>query len=296
MSAERVDKQWRTKGLSGFSSAAILGTLNHYGVSVDETAFKQLAEKQYPLQIAGAWKLSWKGTGPFATFPYAAADELMRRAYPDRITPAALAEKIVLLLARAADLVAGKEVQLGESFDVLERLLPSLPPVGEVRTLFTSELVGFLERFAEAFEHAPRELLAAGKPDEARRMGALQESIFPDRVGVVSALLEAHGGARDAGVEKLSALAARAEGRSIFTRYWALDALFQLDAEAVIKAHGLALFDDAAQEKRWPLADTVIHLVAKTMERSSTLQADPVFVEAVVARFEEAHRQVGHHG
>ncbi|MCU0695751.1 MAG: hypothetical protein MUC96_04370 [Myxococcaceae bacterium] len=296
MSVERVDKQWKTKGLSGYSTAAIFGTLGHYGITVDEAGFKALAAGQYPLQIAGDWKRSWKGTGPFLPFPYAAADELMRRFFPDRVTPAHLAEKIVMLLGRASDVLHGKQADLEANFAELEPLIASLPAPGETRTLFTSELVSFLDRFATAFEQLPSGLQRAGHAALASRAATLQESLFPDRKGVVTALLEAEAGARDAGIDKLRGLVASGEGRSIFTRYWALDALSQLDADDALKAHGLSLFDDAAKENRWPLADSVIHLMARLLERSATLKADAAFTNEVVSRFEEAHRRVGHHG
>jgi hypothetical protein len=296
MSAERVDKQWKTKGLSGYSTAAILGTLGHYGVAIDEAGFKAVAEGQYPLQIAGDWKRTWKGTGPFLPFPYAAADELMRRFFPGRVTPAHLAEKLVLLLGRASDVLHGKPADLESTFGELEPLVASLPAPGEARSLFTSELVSFLDRFANAFEQLPSGLQRAGHPALAARAATLQESIFPDRKGVVTALLEAESGAREAGVDKLRGLVGAGDGRSIFTRYWALDALSQLDADDVLKAQGLSLFDDAAKENRWPLADSVIHLMARLLERSATLKADAAFVNGVSSRFEEAHRRVGHHG
>ena len=34
MSDERLDKQWQEKGLKDYSTKAILGTLEHYGVSI----------------------------------------------------------------------------------------------------------------------------------------------------------------------------------------------------------------------------------------------------------------------
>lgn len=297
MSTERVDKQWKTKGLSGYSTSAILGTLGHYGVSLDEAGFKTLASSQYPLQIAGGWKLAWKGTGPFAPFPYAAADELMRRLLPDRVTPASLAEKIVALLARSSELVRdGKSAEIESTFDAVEKLLAGLPPAGETRSLFTSELVGFLDRFTDAFEQLPRALQIKGQPAFAARAAALQESIFLDRKGVVTALLKAEAGERDVAVTELTALVTPADGRSIFTRYWALDGLTQLGAMEAIRQHGLALFDDAAATNQWPLADSIIHLVARQTETSPTLQADQGFMQAVMTRFEEAHRRVGHHG
>ncbi|MBE2253722.1 MAG: hypothetical protein IAE78_29605 [Myxococcus sp.] len=296
MSTERVDKQWKTKGLSGYSTGAILGTLNHYGVKADEASFKALGGTQYPMQIAGEWKLAWKGTGPFLPFPYAAADELMRRFFPERVTPAHLAEKIVTVLGRASELLQGKPAEVEPAVDELEKLVATLPAPSETRTLFTSELVGFLDRFAEPFEQLPSALQRAGHAALAQRVATSQENLFPDRKGVVTALLEAQAGASSDGLAKLSALVSAAPGRTIFTRYWALDALSQLEAIEPLKQHGLTLFDDAASENRWPLADSVIHLMARHLERAPAMKGDPAFVEGVVSRFEEAHRKVGHHG
>jgi hypothetical protein len=296
MSAERVDKLWKTKGLAGYSTASILGTLNHYGVTIDEVSFKALANEKYPMHIAGEWKLVWKGTGPFLSFPYAAADELMRRFSPERVTPAHLAEKIVRVLGLASDLENRTPADVDSSLDELETLVATLPAPGETRSLFTSELVGFLDRNAESFEQLPSALQRSGHNALAQRAATAQEALFPDRKGVVTALLEAQAGAVSEGVAKLTALLKGETDRTIFTRYWALDALSQLEAIEPLKQHGLTLFDDAAKENRWPLADSVIHLMARHMERSPTLKSDSVFVEGVVSRFEEAHKRVGHHG
>lgn len=296
MSTERVDKQWKSKGLGGYSTAAILGTLSHYGAPADEGGFKTLAEHQFPLQIAGGWRLTWKGTGPFAQFPYAAAEELMRRLLPDRVTPAKLAEALVTLLGKSATLVSGQEASVEEAFVAAEKLAVGMPPVGETRSLFASELVTFLDRFAQAFEDLPRALHRHGHPTLATRAATLQETVFPERRGVVTALIKADDGARDEAVATLSELTLATEGRTLFSRYWALDALSQLDATDALKRAGLPLFDDAASANQWPLADSAIHLMARLLERSPTLKSDTAFVEAVVSRFEEAHRRVGHHG
>jgi len=72
----RVDKQWQQKGLKVYGTDAILGTLQHYGVKVDEADFKALAETHFPLAMAQQWLAGWKGTGPLGQFPFLAAQEL----------------------------------------------------------------------------------------------------------------------------------------------------------------------------------------------------------------------------
>ena len=44
MSEERVNKKWMDIGIDKYSTAAILGTLAHYGVALDEASFKKAAE------------------------------------------------------------------------------------------------------------------------------------------------------------------------------------------------------------------------------------------------------------
>ena len=38
--SERVGKDWQNKGIDTFSTEAILGTLAHYGVTIDEASFR----------------------------------------------------------------------------------------------------------------------------------------------------------------------------------------------------------------------------------------------------------------
>ena len=62
----RVDKQWKDKGLTTYSTESILGTLGHYGLTIDEASFKASATSRFPLDLAMDWKPKWKGTGQFA--------------------------------------------------------------------------------------------------------------------------------------------------------------------------------------------------------------------------------------
>ena len=40
MSTDRVDKAWQRKGLKDYSTEAIIGTLGHYGIQVNEADFR----------------------------------------------------------------------------------------------------------------------------------------------------------------------------------------------------------------------------------------------------------------
>src|SRR5262245_16763739 len=108
--SERVDKAWAQKGLGDYSSEAILGTLRHYGVDVDEAGYRALAASASPIRIAMQWMGKWKGTGQFARFPAAAAEVLWRRYFPDRATPGEFLEAISGLLVFLERVLGGKTV------------------------------------------------------------------------------------------------------------------------------------------------------------------------------------------
>src|SRR4051812_7684016 len=106
--ADRVDKNWQTGGLKGYSTEAILGTLSHYGAKVDEAGYRKLAADSYPMAIATQWHEGWKGTGQFARFPFAAAEELWSRWEKERLLPSALAEKLGALIVALSQLHEGR--------------------------------------------------------------------------------------------------------------------------------------------------------------------------------------------
>ena len=127
----RVDKQWQQKGLGAYGTEAILGTLQHYGVKVDEAGFKALAETHFPLAMAQAWFADWKGTGQFGQFPFQAAQELLRRWAGDRLMPTDYAEalaNLVVALRKKLDGIAGADV--ARAFGALAELEGRVPREG----------------------------------------------------------------------------------------------------------------------------------------------------------------------
>jgi hypothetical protein len=287
MTSERVDKQWKTKGLKGYSTGAILGTLGHYGVTLDEASFTAAAKDKTPLEVATSWRDQWKGKGQFEAYPYAAVEELLNRLLPDQLTPMTFAVALVEVIARAAQALSGKTEGLNEAFDTCEKKV-ALLPAGDRRDAFNQELIGFLERFGQLFNDLPKQLALKSQKDIALRFAALQESIFADRAGCVTGLVRALTGERDVVLKELEA---KVSSGDLFARVSAIDALYQADGDAVIKAHGCKLFDDAAAENKWGLADTVAHLLANVVRRTS----DNAFADEVLPRFNKAHEMVGHH-
>lgn len=291
--AARVDKAWKDKGLSGYPTEAILGTLGHYGVALDEAAFKELAKDKSPLELANAWRDKWKGTGQFVSFPYAAANELITRLFPDRPTPMKTATILMELIAHGLRTIDGKDADLAGPFAAWDALVPNLPAKGEPRDAFLRELVGFIEAWAKPFNDLPERLAKAGKKDDALKFARVHEVLFTDREGCMTALVRAASGERDAALADLSSWASD-PARDAYARYSALDVLYQLDATDAVKQHGLAVFDAAAADAKWGLADSIAHLLAHVAQRPG---ADGAWVREVQARLEKAHRHTGHgHG
>ena len=176
----RVDKQWKDKGMTGYSTEAILGTLGHYGITLDEAGFKATASSKFPLELAIEWKPKWKGTGQFASYPYAAANELFNRLLPDEPTPMKTAHAILDLIANGLKTVAAKEdANLPGAFKHWDDVVPRLPAKGDRRDSFLRELVTFLESWAQTFNELPERLAKAGKKDEALRFALVHVCSSP---------------------------------------------------------------------------------------------------------------------
>jgi hypothetical protein len=288
----RVDKQWKDKGLTGYSTEAILGTLGHYGVALDEAGFKRGAAEKFPLELAVDWKARWKGTGQFAAFPYAAANELFGRLIPERPTPMKAAHQVLELIAHALKTIAAQsDAELGAAFGRWDELVTSLPPKGDRRDAFMREFVTFIESWAKTFNELPERLAKAGKKDEALRFARVHEVLFADREGCMTAVVRAHCGEREAAVADLVKWT-QEPGREIYARYSALDALLQLDELSHVQAQGLAVFDAAAEQRQWGLADSIAHLLGHLVQRGGVDQA---FARAVRDRLDRAHQHTGGH-
>lgn len=288
---ERVDKAWKDKGLKAYSTAALIGTLQHYGVKLDEAGAKQTLAGRFPMELARLWQAGWTGKGQFAAFPYAAADELLKRLFPDQATPLTLASALVTLTERALLLAEGKpSPDLDRAFELAEAALAQLPAEADRRELYLRELLGALRTVAGPLNAMPKALHDAGHKEQGLRFAKAVEAIFTERAGCVTALLRALGGDA-AAVDELKAKAGDAAG-DMYQRYAALDCLSQAGAHAQVRDSGLGIFDVAAEAQDWELADAVIHTLAD--EVRSGRATDRVFVAEVERRFALAHRHAHH--
>ncbi len=230
MTTERLDKQWQEKGLKEYSLGAILGTLTHYGVSVDSISFRAQAELFYPLTIAQSWHGLWKGTGKFAKLPAPAIEELWRRLAPDLLQPLDVIDALTQLMTALVALRKRESAPpVTEKFDSLEAVLKRLPPPGERRDHFMAEVVMVLSGSIETLDLMAEGLAREGHAEFADRFVGVEETLFPVRQGVSAALVIAAKGDHATAVAKLRAIADDA-ARDEYARVSGVDALIHLKA------------------------------------------------------------------
>jgi hypothetical protein len=257
VSTERVDKAWQSKGLKEYPLEAVLGTLGHYGIQVDEAEFRQLAEKQYPAGIAMGWVPRWKGIGKFAPFPFAAAAELWRRWLPEKLAPMELSESLARLVwALGAKLRGLGESAVGPAFESVNSLRSRIPldEKGAPDEDFVNEALSvFDERATRVFDELAELLAKEGHVEEAEAFAQLEEFLLPMRQGVSRAVVRAARGERDAAIEDLKQLASDG-ARAPISRMLATDALLHLNAFEPVVSIGRPLMEEAERQEDWYLA------------------------------------------
>jgi len=246
VSTERVDKAWQNKGLQGFSTEAILGTLGHYGVSVAEADFRKLAETGWPQDIALEWGKKWKGTGPFKPFHHAAAEELWRRWVPERLAPPEFALALAELMAALTSLISGKkDAPVDAAFERMKAVRQRMPldEKGQPQLAFVERaLGGFNEKVAEMFDSMAEVLAKTGNTAHADAFAEFEEFLLPDRRGIATSIVRANKGERDTALADLEA-AAVDSSRTPISRLLAVDGLIHLGAwpQAVARARPIML-------------------------------------------------------
>jgi hypothetical protein len=246
VSTERVDKAWQNKGLEGYSTESILGTLGHYGVPVAEADFKKLAESSWPQDIGMEWGKKWKGTGPFKPFPWVAAEELWRRWVPERLAPYEFSEGLAGLMSALTSLLEGKQdAPVAAAFDRMKAIRQRMPmdDKGQPLLAFVERaLGGFDEKVAEMFDSMAEALAKAGHAQQAEAFAEFEEFLLPDRKGIATAIVRASKGERDAAVVDLENVTAEST-RTPLSRLLAVDGLIHLGAwpQVVTRARPMML-------------------------------------------------------
>ena len=123
------------------------------------------------------------------------------------------------------------------------------------------------------------------------RFALVHEVLFTSSQGCMSALVRAHCGEREAAVADLKAWAQEAS-RDVFARHSALDGLYQLEEFEAANVLGLGVFDEAAEQGKWGLADSVAHLLGHLVQK---IGGDGEFRAQVRSRLERANAHTGGH-
>ncbi len=292
-SSERVDKQWQKKGLEAYSTGAILGTLQHYGVALDEEGFRAAAAERFPAQLALDWLAGWKGTGQFANFPYVAAQELTRRLFPDRVMPLSLSKTLAELLESLAAKQQGAGASdLDARFGAVEAMLEKLPTAEEARRGFVDEaLLQLGEKNVRVMDEIAEAVARAGHLEDAKRFAELEEKLLPERAGIATALVQSVAGDRDGAVQKLKAAGEEA-GRPVETKVMAVDALTNLNALDEALEIGKAALDTAEATEEHHAAMALCDMVGRILERQGRrddLAANRERAKRIAAAHHQAH-------
>lgn len=296
MAQDRVDKRWQNEGLGKYSTEAILGTLAHYGVAVDEATFRALAKDKYPLEMSLDWQEVWKGTGQFTPFPSAAATELWKRLEKDRLAPAEAAEALINLMVALSRMAEGRpDAPVAERFEAFNALKAKVPQTdGGAEERFSSEVFAhFTEDAWKVFDSLAERLAKDGQPDDARAFVAVEEFLVPERKGIATAVVDAAEGKRE---QALAALTGIAQDTATLPerRISALDALLALDAKDEVIAHGIPLLDDAEKRQDYHLgmglADRLVQLLREKRELTRARE-----IEARLEKLVEAHHAAHPH-
>jgi hypothetical protein len=298
-----VDKGWQRQGLKDYSTAAILGTLGHYGVTVTEEDFRKLADKGYPVAIGSEWSKKWKGTGPFKPFPFVAAQELWRRWLSDRVAPHELSERLAELMgALLARLSGSQSAPVGPAFEKMRAVRERLPldEKGAPQTLFIEEALSvFDQRIVEQFDGLAEALAERGHGEDAEAFADLEEFLLPDRRGISKAIVRAARGDKQAAAADLVALVGDAS-RAPISRLLAVDGLIHLKAHSEAASTGRALLDEAEKGGDLHLALDLVprleHVYKATNDRMAmlALTRDAARLEEAHDRVHPGHRRHGH--
>lgn len=266
---DRVEKGWQQRGLRAFSITAILNTLRHYGVQVDEQSFRSLSEQLSWGQIAERWRAVWKGTGKFSHFPGYAAKELWHRLSP-YATPEEYSEALHVLAAMLRDVIPVEG--LGAALDDLEHLNQKHPREdGRPQQDFVARIQAQNPLGGTDFELAVSALARHGHWEHAERLVALEELLFPERTGLLRTYLAALRGER---AESITALASVANRRteSNHRRLSALDLLISLDAWDEALQCTSSMLESAIAEKHYGFAAAVSYRLSDVLEEKAAAE------------------------
>lgn len=258
----KVDKQWKTKGLSAYSSEAIWGTLRHYGVTTKPETFPALAEKEYPLTLAEKWFHDWKGAGQFTDFPLEAARVLSERLFPDRLLPSTLTRALVKVID-AVD----QRSHIAEALEEAMALAKRMPaPRGVPDKAFISEVVMYLgKKGLDDFNQAVETLLDQGFTNEAFTLATLEEMLFVSRRGLTTAIVRAARGEKVEAVSEMKAIFSDM-AQDLPRRMSAVDVLLYLREFEAAHEGCVRLFSEAEKSQDFSFGHSLMQRLEAILE------------------------------
>ena len=181
-----VDRDWEKQGLARYSTPALFEALHRFGIPGGEEAFRNWAQIHFPAEMVTAvLHRYWNGTGAFAAYHRAAAEELWKRLIgpsPDAMAWAAQTALAALLDFQTGE-VARPPRDLFSSVDELRAgvsrlplgLQPSFPLAAYV------SLGGIIPELDFAFGDIAASLMVAGHARLSERVLELQAYFAPSR-------------------------------------------------------------------------------------------------------------------
>jgi hypothetical protein len=289
--ADRVDKQWQQKGLGAYSNEAIFGTLQHYGVALDEAKFKSDAAEKFPLELATEWQPGWKGTGQFARFHWAAAEELTKRLFSDRLMPGDFAHALHNLMAALHRMMSGAaDAPVGPSFKKVHEQKARIPlKDGRPDPRFVTEVRLRLGEEMKVFAALAQELAKQGHHEDAEEFAAIEEFLFPQWAGVSKALVKAAKGEKAQALAELATLV-QDPNRDGPSKAAAVDALIHLDALPQARDAAMAVFETAEKSDDLHLALEIGERLVFTLDKLKDMPT----LQAMLPRLQKLHDRHAH--
>jgi IrrE N-terminal-like domain len=226
------------------TTEALFAELFRFGVTGGEQFFRNLAESNFPDQIAALWRKHFNSSPAFAQFADAAAEELWARLIGP--SPTAIANGVACLFDKMHDLLEGRcRATPEDAFGYIEELMVSdLSGVSEdllarFRTCAHEHLRRLIPDMPSLFESIPEQLVIYGRGDLADRLIKIQRYFAPNRTMLSEAGVLTARGNHKAAVQHLLDLAAETtksvgHSDSLVRRLISLGALEEAQQQAAI--------------------------------------------------------------
>lgn len=181
-----VGRDWETQGLARYTTSALFEALHRFGIPGGEDDFRNWAQVHFPAELVNeAWHRYWNGSGAFANYHRAAAEELWQRLIgPSPDAMAWAAQTALYTLVQAIDeKIATPTEDLFSRVDELRAAVSRISP--GLRTRFPLvayvSLGEIIPHLGFVFESIADKLMVAGHARLSERVLELQAYFVPNR-------------------------------------------------------------------------------------------------------------------